>query len=258
MQRHDGNDPASTPPDWRADVHPAGRQGAERNRLLRGMPAAEYAALRPHLARTFLGLQQVLTGPPGPADDVYFPERAVAALMKPVGDALVEVGSVGREGLIGLGAYLDGGAAPRRAVVQAAGDARRVPAAVLVAAAEARPALRHFLNRYAHACLVALEAEVGCERGHPLAARCARRLLVTRDRAGAAEFPLTHEALAASLGVRRAGVSAAVGAFTAAGLVRARRGRVAVLDRAGLEARACSCYREVWQAFDALRRPADP
>jgi CRP-like cAMP-binding protein len=159
----------------------------------------------------------------------------------------------GNEGLVGLAALLGAEGSESQTLAEIPGTALRLPAAVLVAAVDAQPALRRLLLRYTQAYLTQVAQGAACNRLHGIEARCARWLLMTHDRVGGSDaFPLTQEFLAIMLGVRRAGVSVAAGALQDAGLIRYRRGGIRVLDRAGLEAAACECYGVVRRQYDRL------
>ena len=229
-------------------------RGAVANRLLAALPAADRAALAPHLARATLAIGQVLAEPGQPLAHVYFPETAVCSIIARMADgAGVEVGTIGNEGLVGLAALLDTAASANQTLAQIPGTALRIPAAGLVAAVDARPALRRLLHRYTQAYLTQVAQGAACNRLHGIEARCARWLLMTHDRVGGADrFPLTQEFLAIMLGVRRSGVTVAAGALQAAGLIRYHRGGIRVLDREGLELAACECYGMIRRQFDQL------
>ncbi len=155
-----------------------------------------------------------------PLAHVYFPETAVCSIIARMADgAGVEVGTIGNEGLVGLAALLDTAASANQTLAQIPGTALRIPAAGLVAAVDARPALRRLLHRYTQAYLTQVAQGAACNRLHGIEARCARWLLMTHDRVGGADrFPLAQEFLAIMLGVRRSGVTVAAGALHAAGL----------------------------------------
>lgn len=229
-------------------------RGAVRNRLLAALPRDDVATLTPHLEPVSLAIGQILAEPGAVLAHVYFPETAILSVINRMADgAAVEVGTVGNEGLVGLAALLEADASESQTLAQIPGTALRLPAAVLVAAVEARPALRRLVHRYTQAYLTQVAQGAACNRLHGIEARCARWLLMTHDRVGGADvFPLTQEFLAIMLGVRRSGVTLAAGALQDAGLIRYRRGGIRVLDRAGLEAAACECYGVVRRQFDRL------
>ena len=236
----------------RADVGPADSSSlfdgtpAERNHLLRLLAAESplaYAELLAVAERVPLALAAMLYAPSEPIAYAYFPLSAVCSILMPMADGHeVEVGTVGYEGMVGLALFLAGASSPTLCVCQIPGEALRLPAAAFQAAAAPGTALHAVLQRFAHYLFDQAAQTAACNRLHALDARCARWLLMTHDRVGDSQFPLTQEFLARMLGVRRAGVSVAAGRLQDAGLIRYRRGGVRVVDRAGLEALACECY----------------
>jgi CRP-like cAMP-binding protein len=221
----------------------AAAHAADPNRLLRALPLEEYARLLPRLRPTRLYLKDVLFEPDAPIDDVYFLRTGVVSIIageQEGGD--IEVSTVGPEGFVGLPALLGGRTMSYRCIVQSAGDAWRLGADAFRQLVEERPALRHVLLRYAAYVLEQVSQSVACNRLHTLEERCARWLLMMHDRVDGDSFEITHEFLAQMLGVRRSGVTVALGALQAEGVVRYVRGRMAVLDRRRLEAASCGCY----------------
>jgi cAMP-binding proteins - catabolite gene activator and regulatory subunit of cAMP-dependent protein kinases len=226
-----------------------------RNRLLvaLGANAPEDAAwLASHLAPEELALGHVLA----PAGDTFatvcFPMTAVISVIARMRDGgAAEVGTVGNEGVVGLSALLDALPAPHETVAQIPGLVMSIDAGVMRLGMQERPALRMLMHRSVHEYLTQVAQTAACNRLHDIEQRCARWLLMTHDRVGEAdEFPLTQAYLAIMLGVRRAGVTVAAGALQAAGLITYHRGGIRVVDRAGLEAAACECYRLVRGQFD--------
>lgn len=213
------------------------------NRLLAALPRACLRQLAAGLVPVSLVSGEVLHEPGARIREVYFPGRSVVSLLTVV-DArrALEVGLVGREGMVGIGLALGIGVSPVRALVQGAGSALRMSAASLRRSLRASPALRGALQRYAGVLMVQVTRTAACNRFHRVEARLARRLLMTRDRLGAGEFHLTQEFLAHMLGVRREGVTGAAGALQRRGLIGYRRGDIRIVDHAGLEAAACGCY----------------
>lgn len=230
-----------------AAVAPPMRPPARGNLLLGVLSPDDAALLAPFLARTTFAVSDVIIAGGRPLEHVYFPETLVGSVVATMADGgRVEVGTVGNEGMLGLTGFLDAEAVMPQAVCQIAGTALQCPAASLREAADARPTLRHLLNRYTHAYIGQVGQMAACNRMHGIEQRCARWLLMTHDRVGRAEqFGLTQEFLAVMLGVRRAGVTVAAGQLQQAGLIRYHRGGIRVLDRAGLEAVSCECYRLV-------------
>lgn len=218
---------------------------APRNELLSALPPEDVERLRPQLQHVTLVLNQVLYEQGGPMDEVYFVQDGVVSLTADTGDnGTVEVGMTGREGLVGANVLLDPGAVSvHRAVVQVPGHAIRMRTAAFREAVEHSPALRDRCLRHVQVTLTQASQGAACNARHELPERLARWLLMTRDRVDYDELPLTQEFLSQMLGVRRAGVSVVTTTLQSQGLVRQARGRITVLDRAGLEEAACNCYR---------------
>jgi CRP-like cAMP-binding protein len=223
-----------------ADDAPARPSG---NRLLAALPPAEYARLAPHLETVALTLKQVLYAPDAPITHVYFPTEGVVSLVHgTAGGQTVEVATVGNEGMVGLPVFLGLESTPGQAFVQIVGAAQRMPAATFRREVQVGTPLHALLHRYTQALMVQMAQNIACNRLHPITARCARWLAMTRDRVMSNTFELTQEFLGQMLGTRRAAVGEAASALQEAGLIRYVRGAITVLDRAGLEAAACECY----------------
>ena len=235
--------------DETADLCPAangaGARPPFRNCLLGALAPAALETLRPHLLGPVeLAQAQTLHVRGHPVVDVFFPEAGVVSLTAGTSDGDVEVGLTGREGLVGVAVLLDPEAiAVHQAFVQIPGAAWRVPAPALRRAVAQSPALREHLLRYVHSLMAQSGQTAACNARHTLPQRLARWLLMAHDRVEGDELALRQEAVSLMLAVRREGVSVAAGTLQANGLIRQSRGRIAVLDRPGLEAAACSCYR---------------
>lgn len=228
-------------------------QDAEPNRLLRLLPASSYERLAPDLERVELASRQKLWDSNEPIRSVYFPRTCVLSLLIVFEeDGPVESATIGREGMGGVTVALGAEATTATAIAQIPGDAVRIPASVFRAALAQDSALSSVILRYAHVLYEQTSQSVACNRRHSMEQRCARWLLMTHDRVGADEFPLTQEFLAFMLGVRRATVTVAQGMLQHAGLIRYTRGSVAVVDRPKLEGAACECYRAVRELSDRL------
>jgi len=231
-------------------------QMSERNRLLGALSADDYRWIQPHLETVEMKAGDVLADENQPFTHVYFMGTGVASITNRVAGGTVEVGTVGNEGLVGLGVYLDGGGIPSRTFVQVPGSGKRMLAAAFAAGAEERPALQKILRRYVQAYLIQVAQTAACNRAHSVDKRCARWLLMTHDRVGGGHtFPLTHQFLAYMLGVRRAGVTVAAGILQKAGLIHYTRGSITISDRKGLEEAACECYGIVAHHVDRLTSP---
>lgn len=226
---------------------------AEQNRLLHALPLDDYASLRPELELVRLRPRQVLIEPDEPITHAWFVRTGVASIIAidPEGDSM-EVGTIGFEGFVGLPLLLEDETLPNFVIASLEGEAWRVHADDFRRVLDERRAVRRMCLRYAAWFTAQLAQSVVCNRIHTLEQRCAHWLLMTHDRVHHEPFALTHEFLAAMLGVRRAGVSIALGSLRNAGIIGNTRGRITVLDRARLEAASCSCHR-LTQA--ALGRP---
>jgi len=216
------------------------------NSLLAALPRKDYLALLEGLEPVTLNYGAVLYQPGEPIGHVYFPVDCIVSLLTSVetGQAM-EVGLVGREGMVGISLALATDVALVRALVQATGMAVRMKATRFYQALEQSPSLRGALHRYAYAKLAMARQIVACNHFHTVEARLARWLLMTSDRVLSDEFLLTQAFLADMLGVRRGTVNAAAGPLQRRHLIRYSRGRIRILDRAGLEAAACACYARI-------------
>jgi CRP-like cAMP-binding protein len=227
--------------------------GPPANRLLAALPAREYARLRPYLSACALEHRAVLYEPGARVSHVYFPCSGVLSmLLGPPDSRGVEVGVVGREGMAGLSVFFGTGMTPARCVVQVPGEALRMRAADFRRHVGRDGALHGLLLRYTHVFLAQVGLALACNSLHALPRRLCRWLLMIHNRAGADEFSLTHEFLAAMLGVRRATVTEAALGLQQKGLVRYGRGRMTILDRRGLESAACRCYGAIQSEMDHL------
>lgn len=233
---------------WRTDkraseAHPV-RLNTSRNQLIDGLGPKARKGLMALGEPVLLTLSEVLCEAGAPLHHVYFPEDGFISLVAVVdGSHGIEVGMIGAEGMLGATLALGVATQPVRAVVQGAGAAWRIPAAAFLAELERSPRLRRSVSRYLYVLLRQQSSAAVCLRFHAIGPRLARWLLMTQDRARSASFHLTQEFLAYMLGVRRVGVTAAAGVLQRQGLIAYRRGEMHVLDRAGLEAAACGCYR---------------
>jgi len=223
------------------------------NRLLDRLPAHEYHRLRPHLQQAAWEFKQVIYESRTPIDYAYFPQRGVASMVTLMEDGrCIEVATIGREGVIGLTTLLGGEKTIARIIVQVPGNALRMKASVLNAETDKDSRLRRLLLLYNVAFLKQLTQSVACNGLHSLVQRCCRWLLMNRDRIDSDEMPLTHESLANMLGVRRSSVSEVLEPLQEKGLIRYRRGKLKILNRKGIEAAACECYRTVNEEFERL------
>jgi CRP-like cAMP-binding protein len=211
-----------------------------------------------------LEAKQILYGSGERIGTVYFPENAVISLLTNVDShTTFEIANIGNEGIVGAPVFLGIENVGTRECyqVEIAGQARAMDVEAFLEAAEREP-FRGLVQRFIQALFIQASQRLACAALHPIPARYSRWLLLTHDRMGDREFPLTHESLAQMLGVRRASVTAAAGALQDAGFIRYSRGRMAILDREGLENTACECYRIIRSEFDRLLPlpggPAEP
>jgi CRP-like cAMP-binding protein len=223
------------------------------NRLLDALSPEDLGRILPHLERIPLPVRLSLHAPGKRIEFVLFPDRGmVSVVASPEDGVLVEVGVIGREGLVGVPALVGAETSPHEIFVQVAGSGWRMKVDAMRAEVERSPAFRDVLFRYAQYFLIQVAQTAACNARHPLEARLARWLLMARDRLDTDAMPLTQEFLAIMLGVQRPGVSLAAGALQRAGAIRYTHGRITVADRARLEAASCECHGIVRREFDRL------
>ena len=217
-------------------------EGAPSNALLAHVPRTARARLTRRLEPVLLALGDVLYEGQ-PINHVYFPLDCVISLFAPLVDRLaVEVGMVGREGMVGVPLALGVRTSSVHAVVQGAGSALRMGASSFQRELRENAALRAAVHRYIHTLMGQHTQTAACNAFHPIEARCARWLSMTRDRLRSDEVNLTHAFLARMLGVRRVGVTVAAGNLQRMGLITYSRGHIAILEPQKLAAAACECY----------------
>jgi len=219
------------------------------NLLLAALPPEELERILPALDQVQVEIGAVLCEPGDPIRHIYFPHDCLISLMAVAeGRMTLEVGLVGREGMLGATVALGHDTTQVRAVVQRPGSASRIDADRLRAEFTRNPSLQRVLYRYTDSLLAQAIQIAVCSRYHVLEARLARSLLVTRDRLRSDKFHLTHEFLAHALGVRRVGVTKAASALQQQGLINYSRGNIEILDPKRLAAAACTCYEIVREA----------
>ncbi len=230
----------------KADEHP-------NNQLLAVLPAAEWQRWQPRLEAVELTLGQVLYESGSTLSHVYFPTTAIVSLLYVMEDgASAEIAVVGNEGLVGISLFMGGDSTPSRAVVQSAGTGFRLPAQDMKDEFNRGGAVLHLLLRYTQALITQMAQTAVCNRHHTLDQQLCRWLLLSLDRLPGSELVMTQELIANMLGVRREGVTEGASRLQKAGLIRYARGRISVLDRAGLEKRSCECYAVVKGEYDRL------
>jgi len=210
---------------------PRAGRAAFKNRLLVALPQ-DIEGFFSNLHPVSLSLRQVLYKVGAPLDLVYFIEQGVVSILTIMGSgSAVEVGMIGDE------------VSSQRFVVQVPGAALSMNAALCKQAFTESEAVRGVILRYAEATLNLSAQTAACNRLHTIEQRCARWLLMAHDRLQSDIMPMTHEFLSSMLGVRRAGVTETAGELQRSGLIRYHHGQITIVDRDGLEAAACECYR---------------
>ena len=223
------------------------------NHLIELLPGRDRTRLLAFCEPVELVLADVLCNRGERTRYAYFPIDGFISLIAPIdGKPGLEVGMVGREGMLGAQLALGVASAPLHALVQGPGKAWRVGATAFRAELARSAALRRGLHRYIYVLMEQLSASAACLRFHQIGPRLARWLLMSQDRAHCDSFHVTHEFLAYMLGVRRVGVTTAAGALQRAGLIEYHHGQLTVLDRGGLEAAACTCYATDRQSYAKL------
>jgi len=221
--------------------------------LLEALPSSELRRMLAGCEKVDLAFADVLYTPRERLKDVYFPTQSFISLVMPVDDsALLEVGLVGNEGMFGTPLALGVDVSPMRAVVQGAGSALRMDAAYFCRELERSQALQGGINRYIFVQVSQLAQTAACTRFHLVEARLPRWLLMTQDRAHADAFDITQEFLALMLGVRRVGITKAASSLQKRKLIHYSRGRITVLNRRGLKAASCRCYKADCESYDRI------
>lgn len=216
------------------------------NQLLWALPPGERARLDPQLELVTLSLGQVICESNQPISWGYFLTNSIVSLLYTMANgATAEMALVGNDGIVGTAVFLGWESDCSRAVVVVAGRAFRMPATLLLEEFEQSTVLQHVLLRYTHALITQVSQTAVCNRLHSIEQRLCRQLLMCHDRTGSPELLMTQELIAHMLGGRRESVTVAAGHLQDMGLIRYCRGRITVLNRSGLEASACECYRIV-------------
>ncbi len=233
-------------------AHVAPSSSPNRNKILAALNEADYPNIFSQLEPVSLAQGEVVYEADSPMKYVYFPVTAVFSMLSTMEDGrTVEVGPVGHEGLVGLRIFLGADTSPDQAIVHVAGEAMRLRASVLKAAVSAQGAMSNTLVRYTQMLLAMTARSSACNKLHGIEQQLARWLLTMSDYVGE-ELALTHELIALTLGVRRAGVSEAANGFRNGGVIEYRRGHIQIVDRRGLEVIACECYPVVKKEYDYL------
>jgi CRP-like cAMP-binding protein len=222
------------------------------NRLLAALPLADYQRLLPYLEPVALQLTECLYQQAETVTHVYFPTTAMISLVTVLDHRKIEVGVVGREGMVSTAVFMDDGISPYETMAQVAGDAVRIKASILKEAFHQGGALQQILLRYAQALYLQVSQTAACNQLHSLDERLARWLLMTHDRVQRNTLPLKQEFLSMMLGVERSRVTLAAISLQDAGIIKYSRGNITILSRSDLETVACQCYGIVYKAMEAL------
>ena len=224
----------------------------KQNRLLAVLPDAEWRRWLPQLELVDMPLGEVLYESGITLSHVYFPTTAIVSLLSVMENgASAEIAVVGYEGLVGISLFMGGESTPSRGVVQSAGMGFRLKSQVIKDEFKRAPVL-HLLLRYTQALITQMAQTAVCNRHHSLDQQLCRWLLMSLDRLQGNELLMTQELISNMLGVRREGVTEAALKLQKAELISYSRGRISVLDRAGLEQRSCECYEVVKKEYDRL------
>jgi CRP-like cAMP-binding protein len=223
------------------------------NWLLNLLPRDVQQRLSRDFESLSLSVKEVMFEPNQRIEHVYFPLSSVLSIVATMRDGpAVEVATVGKEGMLGLPLFLGVDSTPVKAFAQVPGKTLRMRAHTFQRHAQRETKLASVLRRYTQALMVQLGQGTACNRAHSTEQRCCRWLLMTHDRVGSNDFLLTQEFLALMLGVRRATVSEIAVKMQGAGFIQYRRGRVRIINRLGLEQKACECYRIVREEYARL------
>lgn len=223
------------------------------NRLLAKVPPEDWARLSRQVELVDLPRHSVLIEPNTPIRSVWFPTTALASLVTVLEDgSTVESGSVGREGMVGVPVILGAESTPMETVTQIPGRAYRFAASTIRDMFAEGGVLHATLNKYVHTLFVVASQSAACNRKHDIEARLARWLLASSDGVDSRDVAITHEYLAAMLGVRRPGVTEAALKLQEGGMIEYSRGGVTIVDRQALVDAACECYRRVKDEYERL------
>ncbi|GAB4564632.1 MAG: Crp/Fnr family transcriptional regulator [Rhizobacter sp.] len=235
------------------NTNPISTCDPRQNHLLRALPLVEWARWAPLLELVKLTPGQVLSESGSTPTFVYFPVTAVVSLLYMTREGgSAEIAVIGNDGVVGISVFMGGNATPSRAVVQSAGQAYRMHAQVATSEANRGGPVLNVLLRYAQSLIAQVSQTAVCNRYHSIDQQLARRLLLGLDRSSSDELVMTQELAANLLGVRREGITAAAHKLQLAGVIRYRRGHIAVLDRKRLEQRTCECYAGAKREYERL------
>jgi CRP-like cAMP-binding protein len=225
----------------------------DRNYLFHSIPQNEWERLLPHIEPVDLPLGKVLYEPGTKMSHIYFPSSAIVSLLYALENgSSAEIAIVGNEGVVGISIFMGGESTSSRAVVQSAGQGYRIKSSLILEEFNRSGPLMHLLLRYTQALITQMSQTAVCNRHHTLDQQFCRWLLLSLDRLTSNELVMTQELIANMLGVRREGVTEAALKVQQAGFIKYARGRITILDRAGLEHRTCECYQVVKTEYERL------
>jgi CRP-like cAMP-binding protein len=223
------------------------------NHLLAALPTEEFQRLSANLELVPMLLGDILYEPDGQMQHAYFPTTSIVSLHYVMeSGASAESAGAGNEGVVGISLFMGGNTTPSSAVVQTAGHGYRMPGRLLKQEFIRGGLVQGLLLRYTQALITQMSQTAACNRHHSVEQQLCRWLLLTLDRMTTNELVMTQELVASMLGVRREGITQAAGSLQEAGFIRYRRGHISVIDRKGLETRACECYAVVKKELDRL------
>ncbi len=223
------------------------------NHLLAALPPSDLERLAPELELVPMPLGEILYQPGRQMRHAYFPTTSIVSLHHVMeSGASAEAAGVGNEGVVGIPLVMGGESASSSTIVRTAGHAYRVPSHVFKREFNRGGAMQRLLLLYTQALMSQMIQTAACNRHHTMDQQLCRCLLSALDRAPSGEVVMTHEMAASMLGVRREGVTVVAGKLQRAGLITYFRGRIAVLKRSALEARACECYAVVRKELNRL------
>ena len=229
-----------------------------RNLLLAALPADEYERIAQSLDTIPLKLKTLLHRSGDSIEHVYFPGGGFCSMLTVLKDGgMVEVATIGREGMVGVTAVLDGNPVSSTSMVQGETDTcYRMTADAFRGEMDRRGVFYELLTHYAQALVGFIMQSTACNAVHTVEQRLARWLLMAQDRMGSDSFPLTQEFVAIMLGASRPTVTIVAGTLQKAGLITYHRGHVTIVDREGLEAASCECYRATTDLLNAVTQRA--
>ncbi len=227
--------------------------GAPQNRLLAALPAFDWKRVERYVSVLETPARETLCELESRLDYAYFPITSIISVRNVANDgASTEVAAIGNEGVVGVSLIMGGRTTANRMVVQNDGKVYRMKREIFQDEFSRGAALQHLLLRFTHALLAQISQTAVCNRHHSIDQQVCRWLLMSLDRLASDDLTMTHEMLANTLGVRREGITEAAQKLQSIGFIAYRRGRITVLDRIGVEACCCECYRVMRREYDRL------